>query len=80
VHEGIITPVPAGLHISDISIDSGNILAVKSIDNIAIVIVSSGLSMAIYRFDLDETTNRITKNYGEIWQCKIWDSYSDIPK
>ena len=68
VHEGIITPVPSGLNINELEgnaeklgVDIGKMLAVKSIDNIAIVITRKRNSMYIYRFDLDETTNLVTK-------------------
>lgn len=80
VHEGIITPVPAGLDTALIGIHEGTILAVKSIDNISIIITSSGRSMSIYRFDLDENTNDVTKNYGQIWSGEVWEKYSDVPK
>lgn len=79
VHEGIITPVPAGLYVNKITADGSKILAVKSVDNICIVITGSSSYMYIYRFDLDENTNQITKDYGCIWSGKVWEN-SDSPK
>ena len=55
MHEGIITPVPSGLYVDYAKVYEGTILAVKSIDNIAIVITSTGSYMNIYRFDVDES-------------------------
>jgi hypothetical protein len=84
VHEGIITPVPSGLNINDLEgnaeklgVNVGKMLAVKSIDNIAIVITRKSNSMYIYRFDLDETTNLVTKEIKELWHGKIWNSGED---
>ena len=79
VHEGIITPVPAGLYVNKITADGSKILAVKSVDNICIVITGSSSYMYIYRFDLDENANQITKDYGCIWSGKVWEN-SDSPK
>lgn len=80
VHEGIIAPVPSGLYVDYAKVDEGTILAVKSVDNIAIVITSTGRYMNIYRFDVDESSNRIIKDYGKIWSNVVWDSSSDVPK
>ena len=84
VHEGIITPVPSGLNINELEgnaeklgVNIGKMLAVKSIDNIAIVITRKSNSMYIYRFDLDETTNLVTKEIKELWHGKIWNSGED---
>ena len=84
VHEGIIAPVPSGLNINELEenaeklgVDVGKILAVKSVDNIAIVITRKIDSMYIYRFDLDETTNLVTKEIKELWHGEIWNSGED---
>ena len=80
VHEGIIAPIPSGLDLSSLGSNVGRILAVKSIDNIAILVTVKGTSMYIYRFDLDETTNQVTSGIREIWNGKVWDSGEEVPQ
>lgn len=80
VHEGIIAPVPSGLILDSLNRNVGRILAVKSVDNVAILITVKSSTMYIYRFDLDENTNQPTKDIVEIWHGKVWDSAEDVPQ
>ena len=80
MHEGIIAPVPSGLILDSLNINVGRILAVKSVDNVAILITVKSSTMYIYRFDLDENTNQPTKDIVEIWHGKVWDSAEDVPQ
>lgn len=80
VHEGIIAPVPSGLNLSSLGSNVGRILAIRSIDNIAILVTVKSTTMYIYRFDLDETTNQVTSDIREIWHGKVWDSGEEVPQ
>ena len=80
VHEGIVTTVPSGLNLGSLHKNIGRILSVKSVDNIVVVVAVKSSSLYIYRFDIDETTNQITKNITEIWSGKVWDKAEDVPQ
>lgn len=74
VHEGIIAPVPSGLNIVELQSRGkiGRIIAVKSIDNMAIIISTDNKNMNIYRIDIDETTNQVVGDLKYIWHGKVW--------
>lgn len=80
VHEGIITPVPSGLNLSTISENVGTILAVKSVDNIAIIISVKGVNMHIYKLNIDEITNTVVGSIKHVWGGKVWDEVEEVPK
>jgi len=71
VHEGIITPVPEGLHLDSIEENIGKILAVKSVDQMGIIITSVDTTMRVYRLYLDERNNEIT-DFAKLWEGTVW--------
>lgn len=71
VHEGIITPVPEGLHLDSIEENIGKILAVKSVDRMGIIITSVDTTMRVYRLYLDERDNSLT-GFTKLWEGVVW--------
>ena len=68
VHEGIVTPVPSGVDLSSLSLNVPNqrIIAVCSVDQIAIVVTTNGSDLYVWKFTVDEVANRAT-GMKKVW-------------
>lgn len=68
VHEGIVTPVPSGVDLSSLSLNVPNqrIIAVCSVDQIAIVVTTNGIDLYVWKFTVDEVANRAT-SIKKVW-------------
>lgn len=68
VHEGIVTPVPSGVDLSSLSLGVPNqrIIAVCSVDQIAIVVTTNGSDLYVWKFTVDEVANTAT-GMKKVW-------------
>lgn len=68
VHEGIVTPVPSGVDLSSLSLGVPNqrIIAVCSVDQIAIVVTTNGSDLYVWKFTVDEVANTTT-GMKKVW-------------
>lgn len=69
VHEGIVTPVPSGVDLSSLSLNVPNqrIIAVCSVDQIAIVVSTNGSDLYVWKFTVNEETNTVSTPIKKVW-------------
>lgn len=68
LHEGIVTPVLDGLNINIQDFPYEKILAVDTVDNLGTIIVkNSSNGISVYRFILNETSNKV-ESFQKIWE------------
>jgi len=63
VHEGIVTPVPSGVSIDSLGTISNNqrIIAVCSVDQLAIVVTTNDSDLHVWKFTVDEVNNECSE-------------------